>query len=266
MRKVVVFGNVPLATWVVERILSHSKLDLVGVVCDSYEDDHFRNHGMREKSLHSFCLVNDIKILGFDEAGALADKTSILGISVRYHRLFKKEYYERFKPGIINLHGGELPRYRGANIANYAILESAPRIGGTLHFIAEGIDSGDIVERVIKKVDINKMTAFDFFSKTLEALKEAFTLFLDRNDVQDASLELKATPQTVYEEAGEVNRLYYRKNIEKKRMLNFSDVGEWEELYRLARAYTFPGHEGLVLVNGDEKIELRVVSDDQADS
>lgn len=41
MRKVVVFGNVPLATWVVEQILSHSKLDLVGVVCDPYEEDHF---------------------------------------------------------------------------------------------------------------------------------------------------------------------------------------------------------------------------------
>lgn len=262
MRKIVVFGNVPLATWVVKQILSRPAFNLLGVVCDQYEENHFYNHGMGEKSLYSYCIANNIEILSFDEARSLAVQTPILGVSVRYHRLFTKEYYDCFTPGIINLHGGELPRYRGANIANYAILESAPRLGGTLHFIAEGIDNGDIVERITKDVSNEKMTAFEYFSKTLEALKEAFVIFLDREDVRNGSVTINAIPQTVYEEAGETSRLYFKKNIEKNRVLKFSDVGEWDDLYRLARAYTFPGHEGLILVNGGERIELRVIKND----
>src|SRR5690554_1725742 len=167
MRNIIVFGNVPLATWIVNTILQNDNYNLIGVVCDEYDKNAFANHGMVEKSLYSYCIDNKLDIISFELAKEKAKQIPILGISVRYHRLFKKEYYECFNPGIINLHGGELPRYRGANIANYAVYENAKRVGGSLHFIAKGIDEGNVVERVLIPIE-NKPTAFEFFTLTLK--------------------------------------------------------------------------------------------------
>jgi methionyl-tRNA formyltransferase len=191
----------------------------------------------------------------------LAQKIDVLGISVRYHKLFKEEYYSVFKPGIINLHGGELPKFRGANIANYAILENVSQAGGTLHYINQGIDEGDIVERVLFEVT-EKLTAFEYFSKTLLALQEAFKLFIYRPDVIDSTAKINCTPQSEYIAKGEKATTYYKKGIEKNRITEFTSIGNWDELYRLARAYTFPGHQGLIIKNGEEFVEIKAMKSD----
>ena len=261
MRNIIVFGNVPLATWVVQQIKNNAYYNLIGVVCDEYLADAFMNHGMEEKSLYSYCIARQIDIISFEQAKELALQMPILGISVRYHRLFKKDYYECFTPGIINLHGGELPRYRGANIANYAVYENAERVGGTLHFISEGIDEGNVVERVLIPIK-NKPTAFEFFEHTLKALQQALMKFLEREDVKNPQKDITSIPQSQFEQNGEVNRLYFKKEIEQKRIIEFNSIADWDELYRMARAYTFPGHRGLIIKNGDEFIEIKAIKND----
>lgn len=256
MRNVILFGNVPLATWVVKQLLKSEYLQLVGVVCDEYNENHFINHGMNEKSLFSFCKENKLKVLSFEEALTIAKSSPILGVSVRFHKLFKEEYFEAFKPGIINLHGGELPRYRGANIANYAVLENACRGAGTLHFISNGIDEGDVVERVFFNTDENE-TAFSFFTKTLLALQKAFIKFLDNIDHESVP-EIKRIPQSYFIEKGEMAKTYYKKGIEKYREISFTLDLDWNDVYLKTKAFHFPNHIGAILVKGDQKIELKL--------
>jgi folate-dependent phosphoribosylglycinamide formyltransferase PurN len=46
--------------------------------------------------------------------------------------------------GTLNAHQGPLPRYRGMNVLEWAILEgTSPSV--TVHFVNEGVDTGDIV-------------------------------------------------------------------------------------------------------------------------
>ncbi len=47
--------------------------------------------------------------------------------------------------GAINIHGGLLPRYRGANVLNWALIEGAAKTGVTAHYMTEGIDDGDVI-------------------------------------------------------------------------------------------------------------------------
>lgn len=50
---------------------------------------------------------------------------------------------------IINIHGGYLPYYRGNNCIYFAYLnEEFDKIANTIHFIDEGIDTGDIIQIV----------------------------------------------------------------------------------------------------------------------
>jgi UDP-4-amino-4-deoxy-L-arabinose formyltransferase/UDP-glucuronic acid dehydrogenase (UDP-4-keto-hexauronic acid decarboxylating) len=47
--------------------------------------------------------------------------------------------------GAINVHGGLLPRYRGANVLNWALIEGATATGVTAHYMTPRVDGGDIV-------------------------------------------------------------------------------------------------------------------------
>jgi methionyl-tRNA formyltransferase len=51
--------------------------------------------------------------------------------------------------GVLNCHAGLLPRYRGMDVVEWAILEAEdemPQIGITLHFMDRGVDTGPIVK------------------------------------------------------------------------------------------------------------------------
>jgi methionyl-tRNA formyltransferase len=76
-------------------------------------------------------------------------------ISVRYGQILKQEIIKIPKIGVINLHSGVLPNYRGVLATFWAILNGENEIGTTLHFIEdEGIDTGKIIK--ISKQKINK--------------------------------------------------------------------------------------------------------------
>jgi len=69
-----------------------------------------------------------------------------LVISIRYGVILRAPVISRPRYGVLNLHSGLLPEYRGVMASFWAMLAGAERIGTTLHFIAdEGIDTGPIV-------------------------------------------------------------------------------------------------------------------------
>lgn len=50
----------------------------------------------------------------------------------------------------VNIHGGFLPDYRGNHCFFFALYEGRfDRIGSTIHFLDDGIDTGDIIEHII---------------------------------------------------------------------------------------------------------------------
>lgn len=69
--------------------------------------------------------------------------------------------------------------------ANHAFLEGAVRGAGTLHYIDEGVDTGDIVHREFFRIQ-HTDTAYDVFLKTQAALMACIPSGLDaiaRDDV-----------------------------------------------------------------------------------
>ena len=51
------------------------------------------------------------------------------------------------KNGAINVHFSYLPKYRGANPIQWAIINGETKTGVTLHYMTEEIDAGDIIAR-----------------------------------------------------------------------------------------------------------------------
>lgn len=68
-----------------------------------------------------------------------------LNVSVSYDQILRRPILQSAPRGFINVHGGKLPYYRGRNIINWAIINNEPEIGVTVHYVDEGIDTGDII-------------------------------------------------------------------------------------------------------------------------
>jgi methionyl-tRNA formyltransferase len=68
-----------------------------------------------------------------------------LFVSMSFNQIFKAELLKLTPLGAINCHAGKLPFYRGRNILNWALINDEKEFGITVHFIDEGIDTGDII-------------------------------------------------------------------------------------------------------------------------
>jgi len=92
-----------------------------------------------------------------------------VAISLNWKTIIGKEIIESFPLGIINAHCGDLPRYRGNAVPNWAILNREKEIVLTLHLMAEELDAGPILLK--KKMILSKNTyignVYKFFSDNL---------------------------------------------------------------------------------------------------
>ena len=79
--------------------------------------------------------------------GTLAALEPDLVISVRYRRILQPDFIQIARHGVINLHSGILPDYRGVMATFWAMLAGESEIGTTLHRIVDGgIDTGPVIE------------------------------------------------------------------------------------------------------------------------
>lgn len=88
------------------------------------------------KDVNSVTFLNEIEKYKSD-----------LFISMSFNQILKKEIISFPRLGFINCHAGALPFYRGRNPLNWALINGEGSFGITVHYIDEGIDTGDIIEQ-----------------------------------------------------------------------------------------------------------------------
>jgi folate-dependent phosphoribosylglycinamide formyltransferase PurN len=69
-------------------------------------------------------------------------------ISTNFSHYIGKRARAIAKTATLNLHKSYLPSYRGMAPSFYALLEGAREVGATLHVVADGFDTGDVVRQV----------------------------------------------------------------------------------------------------------------------
>ena len=89
-------------------------------------------------------------------------------ISTNFSQYVGKEARSIPTVGAWNVHKSYLPHYRGMAPNFYALMEGAESVGATLHVLAKGFDTGDILDQVKTPIppgasvyDLNKATASD---------------------------------------------------------------------------------------------------------
>ena len=138
---------------------------------------HLRNND--DDALRKLCLSTSIDILEHRNVNASDTLDQIrnyepqLLISVNAKQIFRPELLSIPEFGSLNVHNGMLPRQRGGGGAYTAII-NGENPGTTVHFIDEGIDTGDIlVQREIPLSDTETMG--DFQRKAVSESAEILT-------------------------------------------------------------------------------------------
>jgi methionyl-tRNA formyltransferase len=102
---------------------------------------------------------------------AVAELQPELIVTAAYGQILPKEVLQLPRLGCINVHGSLLPKYRGGAPIQRAIINGETVTGVTIMYMAEGLDTGDMISRV--EVPIEKGdTSGDLFRKLSEAGSE----------------------------------------------------------------------------------------------
>lgn len=95
-----------------------------------------------------------------------------LFVSMSFNQIYKSDILDVPRLKTINCHAGKLPYYRGRNILNWVLINDEKEFGITVHYVDEGIDTGDIIVQECYPIDDN-----DDYSTLLErAYKGCSTL------------------------------------------------------------------------------------------
>lgn len=94
-----------------------------------------------------FCNVRKVPLLTPTKSADLDIPANQfdLGFSYGGDIILKRPHIDMFASGIVNLHAGKLPTYRGRHPIGWAIMENQREITITSHLINEEIDRGEIV-------------------------------------------------------------------------------------------------------------------------
>lgn len=239
--KIVFFGSIPTATSCLMMLTSlFDKQSVFVITDDGYETDD-------GETVFEFCKRKNLNITTLNELSN-SSETFDYGFSVRFNKIISKQVINKFNKGIINFHGGPLPEYRGSSNHIFAILNEEKKFGPTLHFIDEGIDTGNIITTKMFEISEDD-TGYTLFQKTLNLGKE---LFYDLIKKIALGIEIESVPQNLSK-----GNTYKVKDLTKYQYISSLNLSEKELLKRL-KAFYHPYKSGVILELGDKKIEMKL--------
>jgi len=119
---------------------------------------------VKQAALHAGIPVLQPERMRHPEAIAeLAKWQPDLIVTAAYGQILPKAVLDMPRLGCINVHASLLPRYRGGAPIHHAIMNGEQQTGVTIMYMAEGLDTGDIISKVEVPIrdDDNVGTMFD---------------------------------------------------------------------------------------------------------
>ena len=167
-----------------------------------------------------------------------------LFVSMSFNQIFKSEMINLPPYKTINCHAGKLPFYRGRNILNWVLINDEKEFGITVHYIDEGIDTGDIILQKVYDItdEDNYGTLLErAYTGCAEILYEAMKL-----------IQKGEAPRIKQSEIDKVGMYCGMRQVG-------DEIIDWKqtsrEIFNFIRALSNPGPQAVSWING-EKIRI----------
>lgn len=235
------FGDHIWAQNALELFIKSSEFDVAFVVTRYEKPDEVmirmaKNNNIPvliEKNVNNINFIENIKKYNID-----------LNVSMSFDQIIKKELFTLAPKGFINCHAGSLPFYRGRNVLNWVLINGEKEFGITVHYIDEGIDTGDIILQKKESISINH-TYDDLLKKSYRLCPELL--------YKAAEQILHNTVQTIPQSSIHPVGFYCGKRRAGDERIDWN----WssERIHNFIRAITYPGPYALTTYNG-KKIKI----------
>ncbi len=169
-----------------------------------------------------------------------------LGVSALFGHLLPRYFLNECNLRIINLHPSLLPVGRGADPVAWAIIENS-RQGVTIHYIDDGIDTGDILYQEELPTTFSQSSG-EVYELALEALARLFVVFL--SEWPQISIKNVSVIETSYHET---------RDLELLRELILENGDEVEKTLRVILALDFnDGRRARIKISDGSIWDIRV--------
>lgn len=125
------------------NILNCDERFKIAFICVRYNSDDFILKKYAEEN--KIPLLRHQNVNSMEFLGSIEKFKCDIFVSMSFNQILKKNFIEFPPLKTINCHAGKLPFYRGRNILNWALINDEKEFGITVHYVDEGIDTGDII-------------------------------------------------------------------------------------------------------------------------
>jgi methionyl-tRNA formyltransferase len=162
---------------------------------------------------------------------------------VSYPEILKHEILYLAPLGCVNMHPSYLPENKGCYPTIWAILNDQKETGYTLHYMDDGIDTGDIIAQ--KKIQVHESdTGFSLYNRQVEYGIELF----------------RETYKSILEGSNaRIKQIQGQGEYHDNRLPNFGRINWNKEpryIYNFVRALYHPKYECAFSFNGERKVEI----------
>lgn len=175
--------------------LAHSRHEVIGVVT---QPDKPKGRGntlsmppVKEKALElGIPVYQPVKIREAEYVGLLKGLKPDVAVVIAFGQILTKEVLDIPVYGCVNIHASLLPKYRGAAPIQWAVINGETETGITTMMMDEGVDTGDMLEKLVIPID-PKETGGSLFDKLSLAGGELILSTLSKLEAGT----IKRTPQ-----------------------------------------------------------------------
>jgi len=244
--RILFMGNNWVA-WQVIRYLTELNENIVGLVIHPEDKQRYARELVESANIDPSRIFDGSKLREkktFQEIKAFKPD---IGLSILFDYILSKDFIDLFKAGIVNLHPSLLPYNRGQYPNVWSIVENTPA-GVTLHYIDEGIDTGNVIAQ--QEVPVTWTDTGESLYKKLERV--AVKLFSEYWPHMRLGKELRISQPTATGTYHSTNDVQEIDEIDRDREYVARD------LINIIRARTFPPYKGSYFWDGNKKVYMRI--------
>lgn len=150
--KIGYFADGPWSHLAFEKIIADKEIEVMFIVPRSdTKDDTLKSFSDK----YSIDYLFPVRINSQQFIEEVKSYNCDLFVSMSFNQIFKKKIIDIPRLGVINCHAGKLPFYRGRNVLNWVLINDEKDFGITVHYVDEGIDTGDIIKQRLFPISDN---------------------------------------------------------------------------------------------------------------
>ena len=232
-----------IAAWLRER-----GDEIVGLVLHPLSRRKYGDEIVETVGILSDYVFDGSRLRQPETVAAIEHLKADIGLSVFFGHILRSDFLHIFPGGVVNIHPSYLPYNKGAFSNVWSLVEGTPA-GVTLHYIDDGVDTGNIIAQKLVPViatDTGATLHRRLELACVELFKETWPLIACGQQVQ-SSVQVPG--------AGTYHKV---RDVEKLDEIQLERSYTARELLNILRARTFPPYPGAYFRDEGRKVYLQL--------